>query len=85
MEDTTTPMGAFEAWRLEYRLKSHLGTERDLDAWFVDGIGLVQLQQVSSSTLGEKTPLDPAPTYSLARFEQRRGAVCAAQRGHGAV
>lgn len=68
-ESIATPYGALDAWRVAYRLESHLGTERDFDAWFVDGIGLVQLQQVASSTLGAKTPLDPAPIYSLAAVE----------------
>ncbi len=66
LESISTPYGDLEAWRVEYRLECHLGTERDFDAWFVDGIGLVQLRQVASSTLGDKTPLRPPPTVSLA-------------------
>ncbi|MFT5685036.1 MAG: hypothetical protein ACI8RZ_005982 [Myxococcota bacterium] len=68
-ESITTPYGELDAWRVAYRLESHLGTERDFDAWFADGVGLVQLAQVASSTLGAKTPLDPPPVFSLAAIE----------------
>jgi hypothetical protein len=74
-EPLPLPDGPVRAWHLRYRLLSHLGTERDVDLWFADGLGLVKLAQVAESTLGEKRPPDAPVVATLARFERRGTAV----------
>lgn len=69
-ETVTAPVGQYTAWHVAYRLDQHLGTERDFDAWFADGVGLVKLTQVAQSTRGEKRALDTVPTWSLASIDE---------------
>jgi hypothetical protein len=73
-EDVKVPAGEFKAWKIEYVLDWHLGTEEDLRAWYVPGIGFVKVEKWRQSTLGKKSPLQKQLVYELARIEPLKDA-----------
>jgi hypothetical protein len=75
VESVTVPAGTFRAWRIDYVLLAHLGTEDDFRAWYAPGTGFVRLEYWQSSGTGGKKPLARPYRRELARFEPRRRAV----------
>jgi hypothetical protein len=72
LEKVDVPAGSFEAWKIDYVLAAHLGTEQDFRAWYAPGTGFVRLEYWQESTLGRKTPLEKPYRRDLARFEPKR-------------
>ncbi len=73
-ETVRVPAGEFKAWKIEYVLGDHLGTEHDLRAWYVSGLGFVQIEKWRESTLGKKSPVENPVVFQLARVEALRDA-----------
>lgn len=71
-EDMTVPAGTFRAWKIEYVLTTHLGTEYDLRAWFAGGVGFVKIEKWRESARGIKKEIPRAYSYELARFVPER-------------
>lgn len=72
VEDVKVPAGSFRAWRIDYEIRHHLGTELDFRAWYAPGTGFVRFDYWQTSTMGSKTPLEKPWRRELARFEPKR-------------
>lgn len=71
-EAVEVPAGKFDAWRIDYVLDLHLGTEFDLRTWYTPGIGFVKIVKWRRSDGGDvvkKVPLSQPVVYELARIE----------------
>ncbi len=75
VEDVDVPAGSFRAWRIDYEMRQHLGTEQDFRAWYAPGTGFVRFEYWQTSTKGKKTPLEKPWRRELARFEANRKVV----------
>ncbi|MFK7741083.1 MAG: hypothetical protein AB8H80_12255 [Planctomycetota bacterium] len=54
----TVPAGTFPAFRIDYVLNEHLGTEADLRIWIAPNVGIVQYEHWQTSIRGQKQPID---------------------------
>ncbi len=68
-ERVKVPAGELDAWRIEYVLLWHLGTECDLRMWYAPGIGFVKIEKWRESSLGEKRPMAEPIVQELERIE----------------